>query len=185
MKKRVIGIVNEEYKEVGVNMENNIQLDKVLDSSKLMSLLEVSDSHEIEIIVPTVKVLSKTLNGITQALNKIHDKGFTFKAIEENVSTENEQAFDSYVKQANLFNEIALQQAYERELQIRIGGKKRGKRETFKFPQDWEEMYQKMIMGEMTKTELQKYYNVSRQSIYVWLDRYEKEKQIGKYKVKN
>ena len=185
MKKRVIGIVNEEYKTVGINMNNDIQLDKVLDSSKLMSLLEVSDSHEIEIIVPTVKVLSKTLNGITQVLNKIHDKGFTFKAIEENISTKNKQAFDSYVKQANLFNDIALQQAYERELQIRIGGKKRGKREEFKFPENWSEMYNKMAMGEMTKTELQKHYGVSRQSIYVWIDKWEKKQQIGKYKVKN
>ena len=166
--KTLYGIVNNEYATVeGV--------DKLLSADKLGSLLDISDSNEIEIIVPTIKVLSKTLNGITQLLNTIHDKGFKFKSLEDDIDSTNQREFDLFVNHLNTFNNIALEQAYEREQQIRIGGKKRGKRETFQFPSDWEQIYERMITGQMTKTEMCDHYGVSRQSIYVWLNRYEKQ----------
>ena len=166
--KTLYGIVNNEYATVeGV--------DKLLSADKLGSLLDISDSNEIEIIVPTIKVLSKTLNGITQLLNTIHDKGFKFKSLEDDIDSTNQREFDLFVNHLNTFNNIALEQAYEREQQIRIGGKKRGKRESFKFPADWEQIYERMITGQMTKTEMVEHYGVSRQSIYCWINRYEKQ----------
>lgn len=162
------GIVNGEYTTVE-------GAEKLLNAEKLGSLLDISDSNEIEIIVPTIKVLSKTLNGITQLLNTIHDKGFKFKSLEDDIDSTNQREFDLFVNHLNTFNNIALEQAYEREQQIRIGGKKRGKRETFQFPNDWQEIYEKMITGQMTKTEMVEHYGVSRQSIYVWINRYEKQ----------
>lgn len=162
------GIVNGEYTTVE-------GAEKLLNAEKLGSLLDISDSNEIEIIVPTIKVLSKTLNGITQLLNTIHDKGFKFKSLEDDIDSTNQREFDLFVNHLNTFNNIALEQAYEREQQIRIGGKKRGKRETFQFPSDWQEIYEKMITGQMTKTEITEHYGVSRQSIYVWINRYEKQ----------
>lgn len=166
--KTIYGITNNEYTTVeGV--------DKLLNAEKLGSLLDISDSNEIEIIVPTIKVLSKTLNGITQLLNTIHDKGFKFKSLEDDIDSTNQREFDLFVNHLNTFNNIALEQAYEREQQIRIGGKKRGKRESFKFPNDWQEIYEKMITGQMTKTEMVEHYGVSRQSIYCWINRYEKQ----------
>ena len=162
------GIVNGEYTTVE-------GAEKLLNAEKLGSLLDISDSNEIEIIVPTIKVLSKTLNGITQLLNTIHDKGFKFKSLEDDIDSTNQREFDLFVNHLNTFNNIALEQAYEREQQIRIGGKKRGKRETFQFPSDWQEIYEKMITGQMTKTEMVEHYGVSRQSIYVWINRYEKQ----------
>lgn len=162
------GIVNGEYTTVE-------GAEKLLNAEKLGSLLDISDSNEIEIIVPTIKVLSKTLNGITQLLNTIHDKGFKFKSLEDDIDSENQREFDLFVNHLNTFNNIALEQAYEREQQIRVGGKKRGKRETFQFPSDWQEIYERMITGQMTKTEMVEHYGVSRQSIYVWINRYEKQ----------
>lgn len=150
-------------------------VDKTLNAEKLGSLLDISDTREIEIIVPSVKVLSKTLNGIAQLLNTIHDKGFKFKSIEDDIDSENKREFDLFVNHLNTFNNIALEQAYEREQQIRLGGKKRGKRETFQFPNDWQEVYNKMITGHMTKTEMVDHYGVSRQSIYQWIRRYEEQ----------
>ena len=166
--KTLYGIVNNEYATVE-------GADKLLNADKLGSLLDISDSNEIEIIVPTIKVLSKTLNGITQLLNTIHDKGFKFKSLEDDIDSTNQREFDLFVNHLNTFNNIALEQAYEREQQIRQGGKKRGKRETFQFPSDWEQIYERMITGQMTKTEMCDHYGVSRQSIYVWLNRYEKQ----------
>mgnify|MGYP003488154286 FL=1 len=166
--KTLYGITNNEYTTVeGV--------DKLLNADKLGSLLDISDSNEIEIIVPTIKVLSKTLNGITQLLNTIHDKGFKFKSLEDDIDSTNQREFDLFVNHLNTFNNIALEQAYEREQQIRQGGKKRGKRETFQFPSDWEQIYERMITGQMTKTEMVEHYGVSRQSIYCWINRYEKQ----------
>ena len=166
--KTLYGITNNEYATVeGV--------DKLLNADKLGSLLDISDSSEIEIITPTIKVLSKTLNGITQLLNTIQEKGIHFKSLEDDIDSENQREFDLFVKHLNTCNSIALEQAYEREQQIRIGGKKRGKRETFQFPSDWQEIYERMITGQMTKTEMVEHYGVSRQSIYVWINRYEKQ----------
>ena len=162
------GIVNGEYTTVE-------GAEKLLNAEKLGSLLDISDSSEIEIITPTIKVLSKTLNGITQLLNTIHDKGFKFKSLEDDIDSTNQREFDLFVNHLNTFNNIALEQAYEREQQIRIGGKKRGKRETFQFPSDWQEIYEKMITGQMTKTEITEHYGISRQSVYVWINRYEKQ----------
>ena len=166
--KTLYGITNNEYTTVeGV--------DKLLNAEKLGSLLDISDSSEIEIIVPTIKVLSKTLNGITQLLNTIQEKGFKFKSLEDDIDSTNQREFDLFVKHLNTCNSIALEQAYEREQQIRQGGKKRGKRETFQFPNDWQEIYERMITGQMTKTEMMEHYGVSRQSIYCWINRYEKQ----------
>ena len=166
--KTLYGITNNEYTTVeGAN--------KLLNAEKLGSLLDISDSSEIEIITPTIKVLSKTLNGITQLLNTIQEKGIHFKSLEDDIDSENQREFDLFVKHLNTCNSIALEQAYEREQQIRIGGKKRGKRETFQFPSDWQEIYERMITGQMTKTEMVEHYGVSRQSIYVWINRYEKQ----------
>lgn len=162
------GIVNGEYTTVE-------GAEKLLNAEKLGSLLDISDSSEIEIITPTIKVLSKTLNGITQLLNTIQEKGIHFKSLEDDIDSENQREFDLFVKHLNTCNSIALEQAYEREQQIRIGGKKRGKRETFQFPSDWQEIYERMITGQMTKTEITEHYGISRQSVYVWINRYEKQ----------
>ena len=167
--KTVYGIIGNGYDTV----EGNI--DKLLNADKLGSLLDISDSNEIKIVVPSIKVLSKSLNGITQILNNIQAKKISFKSIEDNIDSKNKKEFDSFINHLNTFNNIALEQAYEREQQIRLGGKKRGKRETFQFPDDWQQTYEKMITGQITKTEMTEYYGVSRQSIYVWIRRYEEQ----------
>lgn len=175
MKKMIYGIVGNSTERI-----NGIRIDKYVDSSKIGSLIDLAEPNEIDIIVTSIRELGSTLNEITGTLNMIHDKGIGFKSLEEKVDSYNEQAFDSFISHINAFNNIALEQAQAREKQIRIGGKKRGKRESFQFPNDWEKIYKEMLMGNITKTQMTEHYGVSRQTIYVWLDRWEKVKQKQK-----
>ena len=162
------GIINNEYPTV----EN---VDKTLQAEKLGSLLDISDASEIEIVVPTIKVLSKSLNGIAQLLNTIQEKNIQFKSIEDKIDSTHKKEFAFFMKHLNTLNNIALEQAFEREQQIRQGGQKRGKREEFKFPNDWQKVYNDMLAGRITKTQMVDHYNVSRQSIYCWIRRYEQQ----------
>lgn len=174
MKKMIYAITQDEQKI------NGIRIDKYIDRSKLMSLIDLSEPQEVDIIVSDISVLGNSLNEIANALNVIHDKGIGFKSIEDNVNSHNKKAFDLFISHINKCNDIVFKELKERESRIRVGGKKRGKRETFKFPNDWEHIYKEMLKGNMTKTQMCEHYGISRQSIYVWLARYEKEQEKQK-----
>lgn len=179
MKKMIYGVTNNESQTI-----NGVKIDKYIDRSKLMSLIDLSEPKEVDLIVQNITVLGDSLNEITNVLNIIHDKGIGFKSIEDNVNSHNEKAFTLFISHINRCNDIVFKELQERESRIRVGGKKRGKRETFKFPNDWEHIYKEMLKGNITKTQMCEHYGVSRQSIYDWLNRYEKINHIGKYRDK-
>lgn len=153
---------------------NGIKIDKYIERSKIMSLIDLSEPNEINIIVSDISVLGETLQEIANLLNIIHEKGIGFKSINDNVSSHEKKLFSLFMSHINRCNSIVFNEYQEREKHIRQGGQKRGKRETFEFPKDWSEIYTRMIHGNMTKTQMCEHYNVSRQSIYQWIRRYEK-----------
>lgn len=179
MKKMIYGITNNENQLI-----NGVKIDKYIDRSKLMSLIDLSEPKEVDIIVSDITVLGDSLNEIVNVLNTIHDKGIGFKSIEDNVNSHNEKTFTLFISHINKCNDIVFKELEEKARKIRIGGKKRGKRETFEFPKDWEENYKQVIRGNITKTKLAEHYGITRQSIYDWFDRYEKQNGLGKYKDK-
>ena len=174
---RTYGIIGNGYNNIGV------EVDTIIDSNKLHSLLDIMD-NSFTIIVPTIKVLGDSLNMITNALNIIHDKEVTFKAIEEHIDSENVHDYEMFLINANMLNDIVLEKAENNSVERRIGGAKRGRRITFEFPTDFEEMYHEMLIGNVTKTDMAEHYQITRQSIYDWINRYEKMNNLGKYKIK-
>ena len=172
------GVINEQYKTVGADV------DKIIRVDQLHSLLDIIDSENYMIIVSSIKVLGDSLNMITNALNIIHDKEVPFKALEEHIDSENVQDYEMFLVNANMLNDIVLEKLDDSKEQQRIGGAKRGRRETFKFPTDWEKMYHEVKIGNMTKTKLAEYYGVTRQTAYDWWDRWDRENKLGKYRNK-
>lgn len=173
----VYGIINDEYKTVGA------EVDKIIHVKQLHSLLDIMD-NDFTVIVNSIKVLGDSLNMITNALNIIHDKEVTFKAIEEHIDSENVHDYEMFLINANMLNDIVLEKAENNSVERRIGGAKRGRRITFEFPTDFEEMYHEMLIGNVTKTDMAEHYQITRQSIYDWINRYEKMNNLGKYKIK-
>lgn len=172
------GVINEQYKTVGADV------DKIIRVDQLHSLLDIIDSENYKIIVPTIKVLGDSLNMITNALNIIHDKEVSFKALEEHIDSENVQDYEMFLVNANMLNDIVLEKADDSKIKQRIGGAKRGRRVEFTFPSDFEDKYQEVKMGNITKTSLAEHYGITRQTIYDWFDRYDRENKLGKYRQK-
>ena len=170
------GVINEQYKTVGADV------DKIIRVDQLHSLLDIIDSENYRIIVPTIKVLGDSLNMITNALNIIHDKEVSFKALEEHIDSENVQDYEMFLVNANMLNDIVLEKADDSKTKQRIGGAKRGRRVEFTFPKDFEDKYQEVKMGNITKTSLAEHYGITRQTIYDWFDRWDKENNLGKYR---
>lgn len=172
------GVINEQYKTVGADV------DKIIRVDQLHSLLDIIDSENYKIIVPTIKVLGDSLNMITNALNIIHDKEVSFKAIEEHIDSENIHDYEMFLVNANMLNDIVLEKADRNSAERRMGGAKRGRRVEFTFPNDFEDKYQEVKMGNITKTSLAEHYGITRQTIYDWFDRYDKQNNLGKYRNK-
>lgn len=171
------GVINEQYKTVGADV------DKIIRVEQLHSLLDIIDSENYMIIVSTIKVLGDSLNMITNALNIIHDKEVSFKALEEHIDSENVHDYEMFIVNTNMLNDIVLEKL-DNSNTNRIGGAKRGRRVEFEFPKDFHEKYNEVLVGNITKTKLADYYGITRQTIYDWFDRYEKENKLGKYKNK-